>query len=298
MLFLEIPSPMSAAPQPFPISRQKIRRVLAVDDPSLREFMSHAEFSPEFDLIKTTLDQFLTAAFRERFDLIITSPRTTVDQDIELLECLQKWRGEGVKVIILAPQTTAQDVIAALRAHAFALFSIPFDYGSFTTIVETAISVPIWNDGIEVISAKPDWISLRVRCSMVCAERMLQYGHQLKIDVPNETRDTVLLSFRELLLNAMEHGGRFNPTLKVDVGYLRTDSMILYYLRDPGAGFDCIKAITTAQSSVEDPLANVAARIKKGLRPGGFGIHLANQMLDSLVYNEYGNEVVLIKNLR
>ena len=133
---------------------------------------------------------------------------------------------------------------------------------------------------------------------MVCAERMLQYGHQLRIDVPNETRDTVLLSFRELLLNAMEHGGRFNPTLKVDVGYLRTDSMILYYLRDPGAGFDCIKAITTAQSSVEDPLANVAARIKKGLRPGGFGIHLANQMLDSLVYNEYGNEVVLIKNLR
>ena len=289
---------MSAAPQTFLLARPKIRRVLAVDDPALREFMSHAEFSPEFDLIKTTQDQFLNVAFRERFDLIITSPRTTVDQDLELLECLQKWRGEGVKVIIIAPKTTAEDVIAALRAHAFAVFSIPLDYGSFTTMVETAISVPIWTDGIEVISAKPDWISLRVRCSMVAAERLLQYGHQLKIDIPTEVRETVLLSFRELLLNAMEHGGRFNPTLKVDVGYLRTNDMLLYYLRDPGAGFDCSKAITDATTSMEDPLASVAARIKKGLRPGGFGIHLANQMLDSLVYNEYGNEVVLIKNLR
>ena len=52
-----------------------------------------------------------------------------------------------------------------------------------------------------------------------------------------------------------------------------------------------------AANSAQDPLGNVAARIKQGLRPGGFGIHLANQMLDSLVYNEYGNEVVLIKNL-
>jgi len=289
---------MSTATQPFPVSRPKIRRVLIVDDPSLREFTSHAEFSPEFDLIKTTPDQFLTVAFRERFDLIITSPRTTVEQDIELLECLQKWRGDGVKVIILAPKTAPEDVIAAMRAHAFAVFSIPFDYGAFSTLVETALSVPIWNDGIEVVSAKPDWIAMRVRCSMVAAERLLQYGYQLKIDIPTEVRETVLLSFRELLLNAMEHGGRFSPLLKVDVGYLRTKQMILYYLRDPGGGFDSSRAITDAQKSAEDPLASVAARIQKGLRPGGFGIHLANQMLDSLVYNEYGNEVVLIRNLR
>lgn len=288
---------MTTAAQPFLLSRPKIRRVLVVDDPPLREFMSHAEFSPEFDLVKTTLDQFLTVAFHERFDLIITSPRTTVDQDLELLEYLQKWRGDAVKVIILAPQTAPEDVIAALRAHAFALFSIPLDYGAFSAMVETAINAPLWKDGIEVISAKPDWISVRVRCSMVCAERLLQYGHQLKIGIPNEIRETVLLSFRELLLNAMEHGGRFSPLLKVDVGYLRTNNMILYYIRDPGGGFDTTKAMADAVNNVQDPLGNVAARIKQGLRPGGFGIHLANQMLDSLVYNEYGNEVVLMKNL-
>lgn len=288
---------MSTAVQPYLLSAPKVRRVLAVDDPSLREFMVHAEFSTEFELVKATLQSFFGVAFHERFDLIITSPRTTVEQDIELLQYLQRWRGDGVKVIILAPPATPEEVIAALRAHAFALFTIPFDYGAFTAIVEAAISVPIWKDGIEVISAKPDWISLRVRCSMVTAERLLQYGYLLKVDIPAQVRDTVLLSFRELLLNAMEHGGRFNPTLKIDVGYLRTSSMILYYLRDPGAGFDSAKAITDAKATADDPLGSVAARLQKGLRPGGFGIQLANQMLDSLVYNEYGNEVVLIKNL-
>ena len=133
---------------------------------------------------------------------------------------------------------------------------------------------------------------------MVTAERLLQYGYQLKVDLPNQVRDTILLSFRELLLNAMEHGGRFNPALKVDVGYLRTNKMILYFIRDPGGGFDSAKALVDAKATASDPLGSVAARIEKGLRPGGFGLHLANEMLDSLVYNEYGNEVILIKNLQ
>lgn len=288
---------MSAATQTFVARRSKIRRVLAVDDPSLAEFMARADCAAEFELVKCTREELFAISFRQHFDLIITSPLTPTAQDIELLQCLQKWRGEGVKIIIIAPKTTPEQVIRALRNHAFAIFSIPFDYGAFTAIVEAAISVPVWTDGIEVISAKPDWISLRVRCSRVTAERLLQYGHELKIDVPAETRETILLSFRELLLNAMEHGGRFNPSLKVDVGYLRTDELVLYYIRDPGPGFGAA-AISEAKRGPDDPLASVAERIQKGLRPGGFGIQLANQMLDSLVYNEYGNEVVLIKHLR
>lgn len=288
---------MSTAASSLPARHSMIRRVLAVDDPSLAEFMAQAEGATEFEVVKCTAEELFAVAFRQHFDLIITSPLTPTAQDVELLQCLQKWRGEGVKLIILAPEATPEEIIAALRAHAFATFSIPFDYGAFTAIVEAAISVPVWKDGIEVISAKPDWISLRVRCSRVSAERLLQYGHELKIDIPTEVRDTVLLSFRELLLNAMEHGGRFNPSLKIDVGYLRTDGMILYYIRDPGPGFSAT-AIADAKRGPDDPLASVAARIQKGVRPGGFGIQLANQMLDALVYNEYGNEVVLIKHLR
>ena len=148
-----------------------------------------------------------------------------------------------------------------------------------------------------MVSAKPEWLALRVRCGLIAAERLLQYGYELKLNVPDAVRDTILHSFRELLLNAMEHGGRLNPLAKVDVGYLRTERMILYYIRDPGPGFDSAKAIAEGKVWAEDPLAGIATRVEKGLRAGGLGIHLANQMLDSLVYNEFGNEVVLIKHL-
>ena len=289
---------MSTAARTLPFVVPKMPRVLAVDDPSLNRFVADARLSSEFEVVRTTCDDFFASAFNDRFELIITSPRTSASQDIELLQCLQKWRGDGVKVIILAPEHTPEEVIAALRAHAFALFSIPFDYGDFIHMVETALSVPVWNDGIEIVSAKPDWISLRLRCSMINAERLLQYGRQLKVDIPEPVRDTVMLSFRELLLNAMEHGGRFNSLLKVDVGYLRTERLVLYYIRDPGPGFDSEQALEESKKSVENPLASVAARIEKGLRPGGFGIHLAHEMLDSVIYNEHGNEVVLIKHLK
>jgi anti-sigma regulatory factor (Ser/Thr protein kinase) len=35
----------------------------------------------------------------------------------------------------------------------------------------------------------------------------------------------------------------------------------------------------------------------KGLRPGGFGLLMARQLVDELLYNEKQNEVVFIKYL-
>jgi len=279
-------------------SEKRNPRVLVVDDQELRRFIADAESASEFELVRINVEELLARALNDHFDLIITSPSTPAVADIALLECLQKQKGTGVKVIIVASAATPEEVIAALRAHAFGLFTVPFDYGNFVSLVEAAVSVPLWSDGIEVVSAKSDWIGLRLRCSLITANRLLQYGHELKVDLPEELRDTILLSFRELLLNAMEYGGRFNPLLKVDVGYLRTESMILYYVRDPGSGFDTTHVIARGKAASDDPLACIASRIEQGLRPGGFGIHLASQMLDSLVYNQYGNEVVLIKNLR
>ena len=44
-------------------------------------------------------------------------------------------------------------------------------------------------------------------------------------------------------------------------------------------------------------VATAIARAEMGLRPGGFGMLIARQVADELVYNERGNEVLLIKHL-
>jgi anti-sigma regulatory factor (Ser/Thr protein kinase) len=38
-------------------------------------------------------------------------------------------------------------------------------------------------------------------------------------------------------------------------------------------------------------------RQQKGLRPGGYGIMLASQVIDELIYNEKHNELIFIKYL-
>jgi anti-sigma regulatory factor (Ser/Thr protein kinase) len=165
-------------------------------------------------------------------------------------------------------------------------------------MVELAINAPLWIDGIFILSAKPEWISLRVRCSRITAERLLQFGRELKIDMPIETRDSIMTAFRELLLNAMEHGALFDPNRKLDVGYVRTSHMVLYYVRDPGSGFDLSTAECSLNNPTEDPLRHMAVRVAKGLRAGGYGIQLARDLMDDIVYNDEGNEVLIAKFLR
>ncbi len=38
-------------------------------------------------------------------------------------------------------------------------------------------------------------------------------------------------------------------------------------------------------------------RDAKGLRPGGYGVLLVQKLVDELIYNEKGNEVLLVKYL-
>jgi two-component system, OmpR family, response regulator len=41
----------------------------------------------------------------------------------------------------------------------------------------------------------------------------------------------------------------------------------------------------------------VEYRSQNGMRPGGFGIMMVKQIADELMYNQHGNEVVMVKYL-
>ena len=60
------------------------------------------------------------------FGVVITSPDSTIEEDLALLEKMRAVR-PGVKTIVLARHSTPDEVIAALRARVFACFTPPFD---------------------------------------------------------------------------------------------------------------------------------------------------------------------------
>ena len=230
------------------------------------------------------------------FDLIVTGTGTTGKEDIELLRRIRRVRPH-VRLIILTDERTPADVIAAIRERAFSYFSKPFSTASLAEIVRCAMSEPLWDDGIELVSATPEWVSVIVRCDRNTADRLVQFFEEMS-DLPHPDREHVATAFREMLLNAIEHGGNFDPNQYVEVGYVRTRKLVMCRIKDPGQGFSLDEIHHAAINNPSyDPIRHVLFREAEGLRPGGYGVLLAKHHVDELMYSEKGNEVLLIKYL-
>src|SRR3954451_4502892 len=231
------------------------------------------------------------------FGVVITSPDTAIAEDLALLEQMRVVR-PGVKCIVLAPQSTRDEVIAALRARAFACFTPPFISAEIADLACSAASDSYCRDDIQVLSAKPGWVSLRVNSRLLTAERLMTFAKELSAQLSADTRQELMVALREILLNAMEHGAAFNPEQVVEVTAVRTGRALVFHVRDPGAGFrpEGLSHVATADPN-HDPIAHVLQREEQGLRPGGYGLLLAAGTVDELIYSELGNEVLLIKYL-
>jgi len=230
------------------------------------------------------------------FDLVLTDPKSSVQEDLALVSEIENIR-PGVKTIILAPAATPEDVIAALRARVFACFSNPLDVNEVAAMISKALEAHNWRLGIEVLSAEPNWIQLRVNCHLLTVDRLLRFMTEFRSDLEDPDRSTLLTAFREILLNAIEHGAGFDSEKVIEVVAVRTKRAIVYRFRDPGPGFRGKPLLHAAINNPPDnPIAHLEFRETQGLRPGGFGILLAQQLVDELVFNEMGNEVLLIKH--
>jgi anti-sigma regulatory factor (Ser/Thr protein kinase) len=230
-------------------------------------------------------------------DVVVTDPDSSIDEDLACSRELSAIR-PGIRTILLAPEATDQEVIAALRADVFACFTAPFDRHAIADMVAVALDDSEWRDGIEVVSGLPHWLTLRVACRRLTAERLVAFMTELQDALPHDERDLLIAAFRELLLNAMEHGAGFDAEKVVEVTAARTKRAIVYHFRDPGNGFDSddLKHAANAPTA-EQIVSSSLNRSEQGLRPGGFGMLIARSVADELVYNERRNEVLLIKHL-
>jgi anti-sigma regulatory factor (Ser/Thr protein kinase) len=233
---------------------------------------------------------------RGAYDVVITNPTTSIEEDLALLDEIRAIR-PGVRSILLAPHGTPEDVIAALRAHVFVCLTPPFSPREIAEYAFRAGTEPYCLGGIEVLSAQRDWVSLRADCRMLTAERVLSFFKELRSDLPDSPRETLMIAFREILMNAVEHGAEFDSEKIMEIAAVHTARAIVFYVHDPGSGFRQDDIPHAAVANPSDPTAHLATRAEQGLRPGGYGILLARGLVDELLYSEIGNEALLIKYL-
>jgi anti-sigma regulatory factor (Ser/Thr protein kinase)/ActR/RegA family two-component response regulator len=233
---------------------------------------------------------------KKPYDLVLTGDETSGKEDVELLRQIRIARPH-TRMIILTKQSTPSDVIAAMRERAFSYFSEPYSIADFTQMIHLATTGPVWDEGIEVVAATQQWIRLLARCDMKTANRLLQFIHEIA-DLPEKERTAVGTAFRELLMNAIEHGAGFDASQHVEIAYLRTKFAVVCRVKDPGKGFSLEELRHAAITNPPDAaLLHLDERKKQGLRPGGFGILVAKHVVDEVIYGEVGNDVILIKYL-
>jgi CheY-like chemotaxis protein/anti-sigma regulatory factor (Ser/Thr protein kinase) len=234
---------------------------------------------------------------QEKFDLLLVDVWMPGMNGLEMLSHLPK--DYRPKILVVTGDDTAQTLLGALREDAYQLIAKPFDPKQLVQLIKNALASPRAADKVQVLSADPHFVELRLPCDRQTAGRIQDFLRQLESDLPAEVRRSVELAFHELLMNAIEWGGRLNPDAKVQITFLRTEKLLLYRIADPGPGFDPAKLDHAAIGHPpEDPVAHTDVRVEKGIRPGGFGILMAQSLVDELVYNEAHNEVVLLKYLR
>ena len=152
--------------------------------------------------------------------------------------------------------------------------------------------------GVDVISAAPEWIELRVPCDLATRLSVQKVLTDLLIDVPRETCEAIDFAFSEMLNNAIEYGCRLNAADRIEIRFIRLKRALICRIKDPGDGFDPAQLAHAATCNPsDDPIHHVLVREKKGLRPGGFGILVTSQLVDELVYNERHNELLFVKYL-
>jgi len=215
----------------------------------------------------------------------------------KLLRRLRSLRPEA-RVILTGDEDPA-GAVRAIRERAYSYFHKPIAAGPLSDMVQQALAAPAtWRDDIKVVSARPEWITLDVRCHFDAAERTTHFIREVLVELPVMVREDVAAAFRELLMNGIEHGGKSDPRKRVRVSLLRTARAVIVYVADPGRGFSLDLLPHAAISNPADsPIRHVEVREERGQRPGGFGILMARNLVDELLYNQRGNAALFVKYL-
>jgi len=201
-------------------------------------------------------------------------------------------------VVVITGTNTPELVLDALKTQAYDFVSTPIQADHLREVIQRALAAEAALASFEVLCAGRKCVELSIPCARDAAERLEHFLNALEQDLELGLQEAIRLAFRELLLNAVEWGGRLDAAQRVRVVRVRGRGMLVYRITDPGMGFrfdDLPHAAIGHQE--DDAIAHMQVREAQRMRVGGFGLVIVRAIADELIYNERGNEVTFVKYL-
>jgi CheY-like chemotaxis protein/anti-sigma regulatory factor (Ser/Thr protein kinase) len=273
-------------------------KILVVDDDKatrhmLRGILTNAGLSTA---VARDGVEALKSLAADRFDLVLLDVWMPRMNGLELLAKLRALEARP-RVVVMTSDDAPETLLKAVREQALKYVNKPVEASQLVETVREALAASD-PPHVEVISARPEWVELVVPCTREAAGHIEAVMSHLDSALAEDVRASIGYAFRELLLNAVEWGGKLDPSRTVRISCLRAKRMVMYRIADPGTGFK-IEDLPHAAigQSPDDPIAHMHVREAKGIRPGGFGLLTVRASVDELLYNEQRNEVVFVKYL-
>jgi CheY-like chemotaxis protein/anti-sigma regulatory factor (Ser/Thr protein kinase) len=275
-----------------------LKRILVADDDrTTRQWISEILRAEKFAVTMVADGRAAWNKIQKtKFDLVLLDVWMPKMSGLDVLAALRGKKSHP-KVIVITSDDTPGTLLAAVREHAHHYIAKPIEREKLIALVQESLGQKSRTPPIEVISARPEWVELLVPCTLEAGTRLEAFMEHLETGLPDDVRTSVAQAFHELLMNAIEWGGKLNPKRRVRISYLRAKRMLLYRIADPGSGFKFADLDHAAITHGDRPIEHGLIREQKGLRPGGFGLVLVQAKVDELLYNEAQNEVVFVKYL-
>lgn len=151
---------------------------------------------------------------------------------------------------------------------------------------------------LEMLSERQDWAEFSLPCVIESADHFSDFSVWFFTGLPEDARGSLSTALRELILNAIEWGGKLDQTRRVRITIVRGQDAIFCRVADPGEGFNFRRLRHASLGNPEDdPCQHLRVREEMGLRAGGFGLSVVQANVDELIFNSTGNEAVLVKYL-
>ena len=144
-------------------------------------------------------------------------------------------------------------------------------------------SASLKNSATDMVKEKTIIIPSDIKRVKEVSSRILDALKPYRVD--DSTIFDIRLCVEEAVINAIMHGNKKDAEKKVTVVYWVEDGKLHVEVADEGKGFDC--------GHLTDPTLQ-----NNIMRDCGRGVFLIKHLAEKIKYNETGNKITIVKNLK
>ena len=282
---------------------ESLRVLVAEDDLRIRTVLERFLQNAEYQVTACLNGREALEAFEASpdFDLLLTDINMPEMGGEELLREIKQCNPQ-LPVIVLTARSDPEIITECFKNDAYRYLVKPFTRDDLLAVVKAALKeasrrAPGDSGRVRIMETadetkEPGWVELTAPNRQEYLDRFQDFCDRL-IDsrLDDRAKNELKIAVQELGQNAIEWGNKLDEERTIRLSYKLEPDRIKIRIADEGHGFNP----NHVPDPTIDPIKMIENREADGKRPGGFGIHLARKVMDTVDYNERGNIVTMEK---